>query len=96
MRIIREMRGGRAAREARPPGLERAEVALLLKTRGGSHRSHDHASSDRFLRSLPAVPGAGARSAVQTSPGGGRQCSPRILPRGDRQEGKVTDGLAAK
>jgi Fe2+ or Zn2+ uptake regulation protein len=28
MRIIREMRGGRAAREARPPGLERAEVAL--------------------------------------------------------------------
>jgi Fe2+ or Zn2+ uptake regulation protein len=28
MRIIRETRGGRAAREARPPGLERAEVAL--------------------------------------------------------------------
>jgi hypothetical protein len=38
----------------------------------------------------------GLRSAGQTSSGGGRQCSPRILPRGERQEGMVTDGLAAK
>jgi hypothetical protein len=71
-------------------------AALLLKTRGGSLRSHDHALPDRLFRSLPAVPGAGAGSAGQTSPGGGRQCSPRILPRGEPQEGMVTDGLAAK
>jgi hypothetical protein len=55
----------------------RTALARTVKTRGGQHRSHDHASPDRLLRSLPGVPGAEARPAGPTSSGGGCRCSRR-------------------
>ena len=66
----------RAHRGRRGTGC-RTAVAGTFQTRGGPHRSHDHASQDRLLRSLPEVPGEGARSAGQTSSGGGCQRSRR-------------------
>jgi hypothetical protein len=37
----------------------RTALAGAVKTRGGPHWSHDHASPDRLLRSLPGVPDEG-------------------------------------
>jgi Ferric uptake regulator family len=85
----------RAHRGRRGAGCPTA-LAGAVKTRRGPHQSHGHASPDRLLWSWPGVPGARARSAAQTSSGGGCQGSRRASFRAVRAGGMMTDGLAAR